>query len=61
MIHICFKFLKIGAQSGIVLSLMGDWGCGGLLGGNANVTGTLAHCTPPPWEQYIHDLELQAA
>ena len=42
-IHFRFKFPKIGAQSGIVLSPMGDRGCGVPLGGNANVTNTPLH------------------
>ena len=47
MIHFRFKFPKIGAQSGIELSPMGDRGCGGVLGGNANVTNTPPHVRGP--------------
>ena len=47
MIHFRSKFLKIGAQSGIVLSPMGDQGCGVPLSGNANVTNTPPHIRGP--------------
>ena len=52
MIHFRFKFPKIGAQSGIELSLtrMGDRGCGGVLGGNANIINTPPHVRGPMGE-----------
>ena len=50
MIHFRFKFPKIGAQSGIELSPMGDRGCGGLLGGNANIINTPPHIRGPMGE-----------
>ena len=54
MIHFRLKFLKIGAQSGIVLPLMGDRGCGGLLGGNANITNTPPHVRGSVWGSRGH-------
>ena len=50
MIRFRFNFPEIGAQSGIELSPMGDRGCGGVLGGNANVTNTPPHVRGPMGE-----------
>ena len=36
MIHFRFEFSETGAQPGIMLSPMGDWGCGGPLSGDVN-------------------------
>ena len=44
--HFRFKFLEIGAQSGIMLSPMVGRGCGGLLGGNANLINTTPTKSP---------------
>ena len=60
MIHFRFEFLEIGVQSGIVLSPMGDRGCGGLLVGNTNTTNTPAHVRAPT-DEHIRNPRRNAA